>query len=46
MLELLHNSINFDRHDMPMRPDILPVLQIASMGHALSAYVNGEFIGM
>ncbi|KAM3344125.1 beta-galactosidase 13 isoform X1 [Capsicum galapagoense] len=38
-------SINFDRHDMPMRPDILPVLQIASMGHALSAYVNGEFIG-
>ncbi|XP_009605185.1 beta-galactosidase 13 [Nicotiana tabacum] len=38
-------SINFDRHDLPMRPDILPVLQIASMGHALSAFVNGEFVG-
>lgn len=38
-------SINFDRHDLPMRPDILPVLQIASMGHALAAFVNGEYIG-
>ncbi|KAK4345455.1 hypothetical protein RND71_035631 [Anisodus tanguticus] len=38
-------SLTFDRHDLPMRPDILPVLQIASMGHALSAFVNGEYIG-
>ncbi|MCD9642803.1 beta-galactosidase [Datura stramonium] len=38
-------SISFNRHDLPMRPDILPVMQIASMGHALSAFVNGEFVG-
>ncbi|XP_060176196.1 beta-galactosidase 13-like [Lycium barbarum] len=38
-------SLTFDRHDLPMRPDILPVLQIASMGHALVAFVNGEYVG-
>lgn len=38
-------SINFDRRDLPMRPDILPVLQIASLGHALAAFVNGIYIG-
>ncbi|XP_059647476.1 beta-galactosidase 13-like isoform X1 [Cornus florida] len=38
-------SINFDIHDLPMRPDILPVLQIANLGHAMAAFVNGEYIG-
>ncbi|KAK4377366.1 hypothetical protein RND71_003662 [Anisodus tanguticus] len=38
-------SLTLDRHDLPMRPDILPVLQIASMGHALVAFVNGEYVG-
>ncbi|KAL2476996.1 Beta-galactosidase 13 [Forsythia ovata] len=38
-------SITFDRRDLPMRPDILPVLQIASLGHALLTFVNGEYIG-
>ncbi|XP_009631007.1 beta-galactosidase 13-like [Nicotiana tomentosiformis] len=38
-------SINLNRHDLPMRPDILPVMSIASMGHALAAFVNGEFVG-
>ncbi|XP_019071397.1 beta-galactosidase 13-like isoform X2 [Solanum lycopersicum] len=38
-------SVTFERHDLPMRPDILPVLQIASMGHALVAFVNGEYVG-
>ncbi|KAK6159585.1 hypothetical protein DH2020_006899 [Rehmannia glutinosa] len=37
--------INLDRRDLPMRPDILPVLQIASLGHALLAFVNGEYVG-
>ncbi|KAL3843366.1 hypothetical protein ACJIZ3_000769 [Penstemon smallii] len=38
-------SINFDRRDLPMRLDILPVLQVASLGHALLAFVNGEYVG-
>ncbi|KAJ8572203.1 hypothetical protein K7X08_008714 [Anisodus acutangulus] len=38
-------SINLNRRDLPMRPDILPILEIASMGHALAAFVNGEYVG-
>ncbi|XP_057500684.1 beta-galactosidase 13-like [Actinidia eriantha] len=38
-------SISFDRYDLPMRSDILPVLQIANLGHAMVAFVNGEYIG-
>ncbi|KAE9447372.1 hypothetical protein C3L33_20719, partial [Rhododendron williamsianum] len=38
-------SITFDRLDLPMRSDILPVLQIANLGHAMVAFVNGEYIG-
>lgn len=38
-------SIHFDRRDLPMRPDILPVLQVANLGHAMLAFVNGEYIG-
>ncbi|VFQ78401.1 unnamed protein product [Cuscuta campestris] len=37
--------IEFDRRDLPMRSDILPVLQVASLGHALLAFVNGEYVG-
>lgn len=37
--------IFFNRRDLPMRSDILPVLQVASLGHALLAFVNGEYIG-
>ncbi|GER50249.1 beta-galactosidase [Striga asiatica] len=37
--------INLDRRDLPRRPDILPVLQVASLGHALLAFVNGEYVG-
>ena len=28
-----------------MRSDILPVLQVASLGHAMAAFVNGEYVG-
>ncbi|KAL8540083.1 hypothetical protein ACS0TY_001608 [Phlomoides rotata] len=38
-------SIQLDRQDLPMRHDILPVLQVASLGHALLAFVNGEYVG-
>ncbi|KAA8546108.1 hypothetical protein F0562_020441 [Nyssa sinensis] len=38
-------SINFNPRDLPMRADILPVLQIANLGHAMLAFVNGEYIG-
>ncbi|GFP89048.1 beta-galactosidase 14 [Phtheirospermum japonicum] len=37
--------INLEKRDLPMRPDIRPVLQIASLGHALAAFVNGEYVG-
>ncbi|KAI8554079.1 hypothetical protein RHMOL_Rhmol05G0069700 [Rhododendron molle] len=38
-------SIDFDKVDLPMRHDILPVLVAASLGHAMVAFVNGEYIG-
>lgn len=38
-------SIKLERRDLPMRPDIVPVLQVASLGHALLAFVNGEYVG-
>lgn len=28
-----------------MRPDILPVIRVNSLGHALAAFVNGEYVG-
>ncbi|KAL2231696.1 UNVERIFIED_CONTAM: Beta-galactosidase 13 [Sesamum indicum] len=38
-------SIKIDARDLPMRPDVRPGLHIASLGHALLAFVNGEYIG-
>ncbi|XP_074325969.1 beta-galactosidase 13-like [Apium graveolens] len=38
-------SINIDRRDLPMRPDMIPVLEVQNNGHAMVAFVNGEFIG-
>ncbi|KAI3442466.1 Beta-galactosidase [Psidium guajava] len=38
-------SIEISPRDLPMRKDILPVLRVASLGHAMLAFVNGEFIG-
>ncbi|EPS74283.1 beta-galactosidase, partial [Genlisea aurea] len=38
-------DINFDRRDLPMRVDIKPILQVASLGHGLLAFVNGEYVG-
>ncbi|KAL0422907.1 UNVERIFIED_CONTAM: Beta-galactosidase 13 [Sesamum latifolium] len=38
-------SITFDKRDLPMRSDISPILQVASLGHALLAFVNGEYVG-
>ncbi|XP_051147165.1 beta-galactosidase 14-like [Andrographis paniculata] len=37
--------IDLDRGDLPMRIDILPVLQIGNRGHALMVFVNGEYVG-
>lgn len=28
-----------------MRPDIIPVLEVQNNGHAMVAFVNGEYIG-
>ncbi|KGN43246.1 beta-galactosidase 13 [Cucumis sativus] len=38
-------SIELDKEDVSKRPDILPVLRIASLGHAMLVFVNGEYIG-
>ncbi|KAL0454083.1 UNVERIFIED_CONTAM: Beta-galactosidase 13 [Sesamum latifolium] len=38
-------SIKLDARDLPMRPDVRPGLHIASLGHALLAFVNGEYVG-
>ncbi|KAJ7967162.1 Beta-galactosidase [Quillaja saponaria] len=37
--------INLGVRDLPMREDILPVLRVMSLGHAMLAFVNGEYIG-
>ncbi|KAG1360978.1 putative protein MCM10 [Cocos nucifera] len=34
-----------EAEDLPMRPDIRPVLQVSSLGHALHAFVNRIYIG-
>ncbi|XP_037495535.1 beta-galactosidase 14, partial [Jatropha curcas] len=31
--------------DLSMRKDILPVLRVASLGHAMLAFVNGQLVG-
>lgn len=33
------------RSDLPQRKDVSPVLRVASLGHAMVAFVNGEFVG-
>ncbi|XP_030523326.1 beta-galactosidase 13-like [Rhodamnia argentea] len=38
-------TIELETSDMPMRKDIKPVLRVASLGHAMLAFVNGEFVG-
>lgn len=38
-------SIHLDRRDLPMKPDVLPVLRIQNQGHAMLVFVNGEFVG-
>ncbi|GMY05449.1 beta-galactosidase 13-like [Fagus crenata] len=38
-------KIELAPHDLPMRSDILPVLRVASLGHALLAFVNGKYVG-
>uniref|UniRef100_A0A7N0UZK8 Beta-galactosidase n=1 Tax=Kalanchoe fedtschenkoi TaxID=63787 RepID=A0A7N0UZK8_KALFE len=38
-------SMELDRFDLPMRSDVTPVLRVASLGHAIMAFVNGEFAG-
>ncbi|KAL9417542.1 hypothetical protein AB3S75_040510 [Citrus x aurantiifolia] len=37
--------ITLGRGDLPMRANASPVLIVASLGHALVAFVNGEYVG-
>jgi len=38
-------KIELDPHDLNSREDINPVLRVASLGHALLAFVNGKYVG-
>ncbi|XP_043714479.1 beta-galactosidase 13-like [Telopea speciosissima] len=38
-------SIELRNLDLPRRIDIVPVIQIANLGHAMHAFVNDEYIG-
>ena len=38
-------SFELDPEDLPKKSEVVPVLRIMSLGHSLSAFVNGEYIG-
>ncbi|XP_044508857.1 beta-galactosidase 13-like [Mangifera indica] len=38
-------TISLGWRDLPMKPEVSPVLLIASLGHSLLAFVNGEYVG-
>ncbi|KAF8406609.1 hypothetical protein HHK36_008698 [Tetracentron sinense] len=38
-------SIDLDPRDLPMRPDLTPVLQVANLGHVMHGFINGEYVG-
>ncbi|KAI5315079.1 hypothetical protein L3X38_044255 [Prunus dulcis] len=39
------SSLELGPYDLPMKESIRPVLRIPSLGHAMSVFVNGEFVG-
>ncbi|MBA0845739.1 hypothetical protein Goarm_023367, partial [Gossypium armourianum] len=38
-------SLKLGRRDLPMKKNVRPVLRVASLGHGIHAYVNGEYAG-
>ncbi|KAF3786118.1 Beta-galactosidase 11 [Nymphaea thermarum] len=42
---LNYDSFDVGYNDLPTRSDIRPVLQVASLGHALHAFINDRYIG-
>ncbi|KAK8522219.1 hypothetical protein V6N13_115195 [Hibiscus sabdariffa] len=38
-------KLNLGERDLPMKKGVVPVLRVASQGHGLHAFVNGEYIG-
>ncbi|GMI88071.1 beta-galactosidase 13 [Hibiscus trionum] len=38
-------KLNLGERDLPMKKGAIPVLRVASQGHGLHAFVNGEFVG-
>ncbi|KAH0451883.1 hypothetical protein IEQ34_019182 [Dendrobium chrysotoxum] len=38
-------SFHIEEEDFPRRHDIRPVLQVASLGHVVHAFINGKYIG-
>ncbi|KAK6916725.1 Beta-galactosidase jelly roll domain [Dillenia turbinata] len=38
-------AIELNPEDLPFRKFAVPILQVASLGHALHAFVNGEYVG-
>ncbi|PQQ14410.1 beta-galactosidase 11 [Prunus yedoensis var. nudiflora] len=39
------SSLELGPYDLPMKESICPVLRIPSLGHAMSVFVNGEYVG-
>ncbi|GKV20944.1 hypothetical protein SLEP1_g30987 [Rubroshorea leprosula] len=37
--------IELQQHDLPMKKGLHPVIRIASLGHGLLCFVNGEYVG-
>ncbi|CAJ1973023.1 unnamed protein product [Sphenostylis stenocarpa] len=38
-------SFELTQEDLPIKPGVLPVLRIMSLGHSMVAFVNGDLIG-
>lgn len=38
-------SLDLNQEDLPFKKDLFPILRVASMGHAMLAFVNGEYLG-
>ncbi|XP_058106157.1 beta-galactosidase 11-like isoform X2 [Magnolia sinica] len=38
-------SLELERGDLPMRHDISPVIEVASLGHVMHAFINNIYVG-
>ncbi|KAK8625188.1 hypothetical protein V6N13_090063 [Hibiscus sabdariffa] len=38
-------QLKLEARDLPMKKDVVPTLRVASEGHGIHAFINGEYIG-